>query len=492
MNFPHAAHCSSWGRRAWSLLAFLCFFLRAPLVQAQGGTVTLSGHVYCVCDGGPVSGANVQVGRASAATDANGFYSFSGVTPGAYTAIVSGTNYATLTTGLTVTGGVAASTKNFSLTNTTVVINALFDPSITSDTQAEAITNSILSTVRAYRTLLANPVCVTILFQEVSEGLGESETVYGTIAYSKYLADLRANPKMSANDTNALAHMPAGPGTGLNGNTEVVLSPANLAAIGETDMAASLFNANGELDCTIGLNISIMNITRSNINPYNFDMQSTVLHEVDEALGIGGSGSALYIDGYFTAGLQPPTTGAGPLDFFRYRTPGVFSFTYDPNVSAYFSIDGGRTVLVSFNQSGNGADYGDWGDGVVPPDDQGNSPPQVQDAFGSPGEYVNLGVNELIALDVVGYNLTPEGLATLGQASTPAPSLAIAVASGQVSVSWPLAAGFGLFTSPGLGPLASWTLVLSDTFTTNQGTVVHSTTPTAPGAFFRLQQQSGN
>ncbi len=414
MNPSKFSKSASWRLGFLLMLAFHWLLSGAESGRAQGGSVTISGHVYCVCDGGPVSGASVQLGSYSATTDANGFYTLSAVVPGAYTAMVGATNYATLTTSLTAASGVAAVTNDFSLTNTTVVINPIFDASIANDAQAPLITNSIKSAVQIYRTLLANPVCLNILFKEVTDGLGASLGSPQFIPYTQFLADLQANTNQSPNDTNALAHMPAGPNTGIAGNTMVTLTPANLAAIGETALAAQAVANNNGLNSTISLNISQMNITRTNQNPNLYDMQSTVLHEVDEALGIGGNGSALYLDGPYVTGTPVPTNGVAPLDFFRYSAPGVPSFTYDTNVSAYLSIDGGKTVLVHFNQSGNGSDGGDWGDGLVPADGQGNTPGQVQDAFGSPGVFEDLGTNEIIALDVAGYNLTPTAMAYLG------------------------------------------------------------------------------
>ncbi len=52
-----------------------------------------------------------------------------------------------------------------------------------------------------------------------------------------------------------------------------------------------------------------------------------------------------------------------------------------------------------------GSDFGDWGNGTNPAAGYGNNPPQVQDAFGAPGKAPDLGANELIALDVIGYTL---------------------------------------------------------------------------------------
>jgi PEP-CTERM motif len=67
------------------------------------------------------------------------------------------------------------------------------------------------------------------------------------------------------------------------------------------------------------------------------------------------------------------------------------------------------TITPHFNQDSNG-DFGDWGDGVTPADWQGNTPPQVQDAFHNHA-VADMGPNEAIALNVVGWQLTPAGLA---------------------------------------------------------------------------------
>lgn len=133
-------------------------------------------------------------------------------------------------------------------------------------------------------------------------------------------------------------------------------------------------------------------------------MQATTEHEIDEVLGIGGAGSYLKPSENSPLGS---TNGVGVTDLYRYATNGIHSYTYTNNAAPYFSLDGGATPLVNFNQYGSGSDYGDWGDGVKPADGNGHNPPQVQDAFGTPGRAYDLGANELIALDVVGYTLSP-------------------------------------------------------------------------------------
>jgi hypothetical protein len=74
----------------------------------------------------------------------------------------------------------------------------------------------------------------------------------------------------------------------------------------------------------------------------NYDAESVSEHEIDEVLGIGGTCSG---------GANLPCTtfkcqsAIGIVDLFRYSAPGALSFTTDPTATAYFSIDGGATVL---------------------------------------------------------------------------------------------------------------------------------------------------
>ncbi len=91
-----------------------------------------------------------------------------------------------------------------------------------------------------------------------------------------------------------------------------------------------------------------MNFDRITIDPGKYDLQGVVEHELDEVLGLG---SALNIPVNFPRLSRPQ-------DLFRYSANGTPS--YDVNAaSSYFSIDGGATNLVNFNQNGGG-DYGDW------------------------------------------------------------------------------------------------------------------------------------
>ena len=101
------------------------------------------------------------------------------------------------------------------------------------------------------------------------------------------------------------------------------------------------FNASVPSDSTISLNTSITNYTGKAFDPSEYDLLSVVEHETDAALGPGSN-----LD-------TGSTTGAiRPEDLFRYSAPGVRSYTISNSASSYFSVDGGVTDLIGFNQVG--------------------------------------------------------------------------------------------------------------------------------------------
>jgi hypothetical protein len=285
-----------------------------------------------------------------------------------------------------------------------VTINATFDSSITSDPNVMQIEAGINAAISRMEAAVTNNITVNITFAETNTGLGSSNTSHFTVQYGQYLTALQTQQTPSANDATALASLPPGPNNPVNGSGNVFVQTTLARALKIASFSGS--------DGTISLNTSIMNLSRTGPqNPSFFDLQAVAAHEIDEVFGIGGPGSAMQLSGAYTG--QPPPTGAvGPLDLFRYSAVGTRSFTMDPNaVAAYFSINSGTTDLVHFNQNGfvgtSGADFGDWGTGAPGASNtSGNSPPQVQDAFGTPGAIVNIGTNELTALDVIGYDVS--------------------------------------------------------------------------------------
>jgi hypothetical protein len=268
-----------------------------------------------------------------------------------------------------------------------LIVNVTFDSTITSDPNAILIENAINQAMNFYETAITTPITIGVKFSEMGSGLGQSSTFFSTITYNQYLAALQSHSSGDAVDTSALASLPAGPNNPVNGGTQVDVTTANLRALG--------FNVNpppGSPDSTISINTSITNYAGKPFDPNDYDLIGVVQHEFDEALSLGSD-----LDSGNTAGHIRPE------DLFRYASAGIRSYTISSAATSYFSVDGGVTNLVGFNQTGGGADYGDW---------VSSATPRVQDAFGTPGATPVFGSAEKTALDATGYNFalvsTPE------------------------------------------------------------------------------------
>jgi hypothetical protein len=307
---------------------------------------------------------------------------------------------------LLIVGAISANAQltinaNFTTSDTSVFAGSMPIGDLPNASVVEA---TIEQSIAQVTSLISTPLTLNIDFlSDPNTGLGASVgTGLIDLPYSTYLAFLQSEPNKSAVSTTALASLPAGPRTGINNNaTNVQLGGALLDAIGDAIDGNNLISSNGGFAGTVALNMSILNTSRNPYDNTKYDLVSTVTHEVDEILGIGGEGSTIIRNG--------GATDVGPTDLFRYSAPGVRSYSNSANVSSYFSINGGHTALVHFNQN-SGGDYGDWGDGVTPADGQANHPPQVQDAFGDTTAEPNMGSNEVIALNGVGWRMSAAGL----------------------------------------------------------------------------------
>ena len=278
--------------------------------------------------------------------------------------------------------------------------------------------------------------------------------------YTGFLAALQSKAT-SVNDANALSKLTNSAVDPILGGNSVYLTLAHARQLGLDTQAGP-----DGFDSTISLNMTISNFTRSMIDETNYDLQEVAEHEIDEVLG--------------TASSLPDTTNITCIDLFRYDTNLNRSFTTNGD-NAYFSVDG--TNLWARYNTNPGGDYGDWWSdnldfwaplGVRPH-------AQVQDAFGAPAIFQDLGTNELTALDVVGYTLASAGLT-----APSAPKLSIAKSGpGQITVSWP-----GSGTSYALEEttdLNSRQWALSAGGTVNPATIQLSGTQ----KFYRLAQQGG-
>jgi hypothetical protein len=129
-------------------------------------------------------------------------------------------------------------------------------------------------------------------------------------------------------------------------------------------------------------------------------------HEINEILGGGGQGSTL---NEIVFCLANPTNAdcvangnyandRGVLDLYRYSAPGAASFSTSDTVTSYFSVDGGVTDIVGFNQDSSG-DLADF-----------STCDNVQSAFSCSGisATYDVGSPEYDMLESIGYNGVPE------------------------------------------------------------------------------------
>jgi hypothetical protein len=274
-----------------------------------------------------------------------------------------------------------------------LVIVPTWDPTITNDPNAAAITNSILSAIQFYEARFSTPITVTIRFEEMSSTLiGHSSWWYYNISYSQFRTAL-AQHAVTANDAIALANLPIGSVNPVTQTSTVRMKTANLRALGFTGFSSGL---PGGIDGVIGLKIPSLNLSRTSISPSKYDLVAITEHEIDEVLGLA---SAL------DSGSPDPL----PEDLFRYDSSGNRTYTTVGD-DAYFSLNG-TDLLARFNQDGV-EDFGDWWTA-------GPHTPHVQDAYLTGGVITDANV-ELVALDAIGYTLVdapPPKIATISKAN---------------------------------------------------------------------------
>ena len=130
-------------------------------------------------------------------------------------------------------------------------------------------------------------------------------------------------------------------------------------------------------------------------DPNQYDFLSVAMHEIGHGLG--------FISGVDT---NSHLANSSTLDMFRYSqqsfNQGVHDFSF--GTEAYFSIDGGQTSIAEFSRGHNdptieaGYNYqaSHWADNQ----DMGIMNPTI-----SQGEFVNISTTDLLAMDVIGWDI---------------------------------------------------------------------------------------
>jgi hypothetical protein len=319
-----------------------------------------------------------------------------------------------------------------------LIINPTFDSSITSDPNAASIEAVINTAVQTYENLFSNLITVSILFQE-GGGLGQSDGIIFDVSYNSFYNGLvanNANPAaiaaLNANGGNPNTNGGVNPVGGLS---DIVIKTANARALGINLPPACVVTPTGAgsgggnvpntcgagpgptVDGIVSLNTAITTPphTQTSPDPDYFDLLSTTEHEIDEVLGLGSalencdSSSPLQScqpGATLNAGNDTPFGGGAPEDLFRWSaaTGGTrtLSTSCATPTSAYFAYGPSTGAIAQFNNACNGGDFGDWQSSPLP----SGTNPQVQDAFGGPGDAPALGASEIDALTAIGYTLS--------------------------------------------------------------------------------------
>jgi hypothetical protein len=326
------------------------------------------------------------------------------------TGLSPGTAYYYRVTGI---GTTASSANSEVMSGTTatgsgLVISPTFDSSITNNPNAAAIEAMINRAIAIYEALYSDPITVFILFRYSTtkpngtpigspNQIALSNYVVYSPSWNTYISALQADAK-TADDATANASLPPNP---LSAN--IIPSSANGRALGGDTPPAMFDDATvavgGPYDGIVTLNSGAPYSFVRPPNSSNFDAQTAVEHEIDEVLGLGSR-------------LNSSNSNVRPQDLFSWSSSGVRNIT--TSGTRYFSVDGGTTPIINFNQTAN-MDFGDWESDPCP-----QSNPAVQDSFGCRGQAEDISATspEGINLDVIGYDLLPPPTGQLLNIST--------------------------------------------------------------------------
>ena len=290
---------------------------------------------------------------------------------------------------------------------TGLTIQPAFDSSITSNPNSAAIQATINRAISTYETLFTDPITIQIRFRYSTTApnghpmpagrIAQSNYIYYPIPWNTYINALRADATTN-NDSVANASLPGSPLS-----TNLLPSSADGRAVGLNTPPAMFADGTvgngGPYDGIITLNAAAPYQFTRPPSGGNFDAQRGFEHEMDELIGLG---SLLNLSG----------NDLRPQDLFSWSSAGNRNIT--SSGTRYFSINGGVTNIVGFNQRQDG-DLGDWFSAPCPQDN-----PYVQNAFTCQGQSSDVAATspEGINLDVIGYDLTQPSQANLGNIST--------------------------------------------------------------------------
>ncbi len=256
-------------------------------------------------------------------------------------------------------------------------INLLYDPSVSS--APAGFQTALAAAAQQIDNLITNPIILNISvgYGEVNGvplgagDLGEGGPAAGQdVTYAQLRSYLGGN-STSPVDASSVANLPAADPTG---GSAFFISSSQEKAWGL--LAA---NATG-VDGSVGFTSTYPDLNydpNNRSSPTGIDFVGVAEHELTHAMGR-------------IAGLMPG--GYTALDLFRYSAPGMLQLA--GGQPAYFSVDGGKTALDSFDTV---SDYGDWNNASAGPD--------LFDAFADFGVENPITPVDITAMDAIGFSV---------------------------------------------------------------------------------------
>ena len=272
---------------------------------------------------------------------------------------------------------------------TGLTIHATFDSSITGRPNSAAIQATINRAISIYESLFTDPITIQIRFRYATTepdgttaltGISHSLSVVYGFLWNTGINALRADAT-THNDDVAIASLPA---SALN--QVIVATSANWRALRQNTPPAMFPNGTvgqgGPYDGIVTLNSATSFQFSRPTNANKYDAQRSIEHEIDQVIGFLYGGSEFV-----------------PDSLFSWSSPGHRNLVITG--TRYFSIDGGVTNIVNFNQTAGG-DFSGWRSAACP-----QAHPYVQNAFMCKGQSSDISATspEGINLDVIGYDL---------------------------------------------------------------------------------------
>lgn len=294
--------------------------------------------------------------------------------------------------------------------------------------------NAFIAAGDIWSSIFADNVSVILTVGTANLGAGilaQASSTQNITSYSDF-SNVLTNDATSVNDGTAVLNLQGGPALGMliNGtadnphgagsltpyldsaganNTTIRLTTANAKALGFTP---TLGNADGNCLALCDGFIQFNSDFAFDLDPADgigagmFDFIGIAAHEIGHALG--------FISGVDVLDFNSPPVG-GPffadqftfvntLDVFRFSTAsaaqGAIDFTVG-SAAKYFSIDGGATAIAGFS---TGSFHGDSRQASHFKDGLGLG---VMDPTAGPGELLAITGNDVLAFDVIGWDLRP-------------------------------------------------------------------------------------